>query len=106
MHDTCKNYVAVSASSHSVIARRYEVFGRVQGVGFRYFVHHTAVRLGLSGWVRNRRDGSVEALAEGSGDTLAQFREALTEGPSMSSVTRVEEHPVGPTALASFRITG
>jgi acylphosphatase len=63
--------------------------GRVQGVGFRYFVWREAETLGVDGWVRNRADGSVEALARGSGDELDRFKRCLEEGPRFSGVTSV-----------------
>lgn len=65
------------------------VEGRVQGVGFRAFVEQTAVGLGLVGWVRNRWDGSVEALAEGPRPQLETFLDALRRGPRMAYVTTV-----------------
>lgn len=63
--------------------------GRVQGVGFRYFVQSAAVELQLTGWVRNRRDGSVEVLAEGTEENLNQLLRALQRGPSSSNVSAV-----------------
>ena len=57
------------------------VEGHVQGVGFRAFVHETAVRLGLTGWVRNRWDGTVEVLAEGERKELNRLFAALRRGP-------------------------
>lgn len=61
--------------------RRFVVSGRVQGVGFRWFVRETGESLGLSGWVRNRPDGAVEAEAEGRSAALAQFAQRLRAGP-------------------------
>ncbi len=66
------------------------VRGFVQGVGFRYFVIEAARRLGLTGWVRNNRDGSVEAVAEGSRQALEQWLEAVRRGPRGARVTEVE----------------
>lgn len=63
-----------------------EVFGRVQGVGYRYFVRTAANRLGVTGWVRNDRDGSVRVEAEGSELRLNQLLEAMRHGPSLASV--------------------
>ena len=63
-----------------------KVSGRVQGVGFRYFVLNSANELGLVGWARNRRDGSVEVLAEGPLDDLKQLVGALRRGPGSSHV--------------------
>ena len=69
--------------------KRYRVSGRVQGVGFRYFVWREAASLGLTGWVRNMADGSVESLAAGAPQTLERFKQRLEEGPRSSSVTTV-----------------
>ena len=71
--------------------RRYLVEGEVQGVGFRYFALRQALRIGLTGWVRNLPDGRVEAAAEGSEEQLASFVAELRRGPSMASVTKVQE---------------
>lgn len=65
------------------------VRGRVQGVGFRWHVCETARDLGLTGWVRNCADGSVEAVAEGPEERLAQLADACREGPS--SLARVRD---------------
>ena len=66
------------------------VRGDVQGVGFRYFVQRRAQQLGLTGWVRNNEDGSVELVAEGGRDQLEELKRALQEGPRMARVSRVE----------------
>jgi len=76
-----------------VVARRYNVSGRVQGVGFRNYVEHVAERIGVSGYVRNRRDGRVEVFAIGSPQELQQLRVALERGPMMSRVDTVAEEP-------------
>ena len=72
-------------------ASRFFVTGRVQGVGFRFFAVGEAERLGLSGYVRNLRDGRVEAYAIGTPEQLAQFRARLEKGPRLSSVDFVAE---------------
>jgi acylphosphatase len=64
--------------------------GDVQGVGYRYFVQRNAGRLGLTGWVRNNDDGTVEVVAEGGRPDLEQLKRALEEGPRMARVDRVE----------------
>ena len=88
-------------------AKRYIVRGRVQGVGFRWFVDHEARYLGLSGWVRNNLDGSVEVLAMGSDQQLEALRKKLERGPRAARVDEVEEAPAEPTAgLNTFRIEG
>lgn len=84
-------------------AIRYRVRGRVQGVGFRWFVLNAARACGLAGWVRNVADGSVEALAAGSGAALARFRDALASGPPRSQVDAVEESPADGSGLESGR---
>jgi acylphosphatase len=71
-------------------AARFEVYGRVQGVGFRAFVLHAAKPLRLEGWVRNRADGAVEVAAQGSPANLERLQHCLTQGPPGASVTRVE----------------
>ena len=66
------------------------VTGRVQGVGFRWFVRERARRLGLSGWVRNRQDGSVEVAASGEAGQLELLVGELRRGPTGASVSDVE----------------
>ena len=66
-----------------------EVSGRVQGVGFRWFVVEKARRLQLSGWVRNRPDGNVEIAASGNAEALAALESAVTSGPPGAQVQKV-----------------
>jgi acylphosphatase len=66
-----------------------EVSGRVQGVGFRWFVVDLARELGLSGWVRNRPDGKVEIAAGGSATALAQLESAVGSGPPGAQVQKI-----------------
>jgi acylphosphatase len=66
------------------------VRGRVQGVGFRAFVEETAFDLGLKGWVRNRRDGSVEAVAAGPEEVIDALIEAVRRGPRSARVDAVD----------------
>jgi len=81
------------------------VAGRVQGVGFRYFVRQRARALGLAGWVRNERDETVRVVAEGSTGALDELRTALHEGPPGAAVTRVEAHTGAATgAFAGFDV--
>ena len=72
------------------------VRGRVQGVGFRWFVRERARELGIGGWVRNRADGSVEVAASASDGTLAALRDSLQAGPSGARVSRVDDVPEAP----------
>lgn len=70
----------------SDVIRQVVVRGRVQGVGYRAWVEDTADRLGLAGWVRNRRDGSVEALFAGPADVVDDMVKRCRRGPSASRV--------------------
>jgi acylphosphatase len=72
-------------------ARKYVVTGRVQGVGFRFFTENEANRLGLSGYVKNCADGTVEAYAVGDAEALEEFKAALAEGPRSARVDEVQE---------------
>jgi len=80
---------------------RVVVRGRVQGVGFRWFVREAARRRNLAGWVRNLADGAVEVAAEGSGDDVQALRSELAVGPSGARVDAVDDVAGGePTDLA------
>ena len=68
------------------------VQGRVQGVGFRWYVHREASELDLRGWVRNTEEGEVEVVASGSEADLAELRASLRRGPRGSRVDRLIEH--------------
>lgn len=76
-------------------ACRLRVHGHVQGVGYRWSLVREAGRLGLRGWVRNRLDGSVEALAAGPGPALQELVAWAHRGPPAARVSRVEVQPVG-----------
>jgi acylphosphatase len=83
--------------------------GRVQGVGFRWFVHREASDLDLRGWVRNTEDGDVEVVASGTAEDLAELRASLKQGPRGSRVDRVIEHFLDESEgkdLQAFRIEG
>jgi acylphosphatase len=71
-------------------AVRLVISGRVQGVGFRMFVERQARKHGVRGWVRNRRDGTVEALLIGDDRALAEMEAACRRGPSMAVVTQLD----------------
>lgn len=88
-------------------AKYYLVRGRVQGVGFRWFVEREAHMLGIAGWVRNNHDGSVEILAQGTRDQLSGLHSRLREGPRAARVDAVEVTDASPVpGLVSFRIEG
>ncbi len=83
--------------------------GRVQGVGFRWYVHREASELDLRGWVRNTEDGEVEVVAAGEMDDLAELRASLRRGPRGSRVDHVIEHHLDEkeaAGLDAFRIEG
>ena len=83
--------------------------GRVQGVGFRWYVHREASELDLQGWVRNTEDGDVEVVASGDERDLADLRASLRRGPRGSRVDRLIEHTLAESeaaGLSSFRIEG
>ncbi len=67
------------------------VSGRVQGVGFRWFVREAAIELDLAGWVRNRPDGNVEVAADGEEERVTRFRAILLEGPPQAMVSSVDD---------------
>ncbi|MCL4402310.1 MAG: acylphosphatase [Acidobacteria bacterium] len=93
-------------SRQTTAARRYFVRGRVQGVGFRWFVEHAAVELGLSGYVRNLDDGRVEVYAVGPAERLSALAGLLWKGPRWSEVRGVEEQEAAVQKYGSFRIEG
>jgi len=78
-----------TSESSTTLGRRFIVRGRVQGVGFRWFVEREAHILGIAGWVRNNPDGSVEVLAQGTRDQLSGLRSRLRQGPRASRVDDV-----------------
>jgi acylphosphatase len=94
-------------SEKQLETRRFVVRGRVQGVGFRWFVEREAHILAIAGWVRNNTDGSVEVLATGTRDQLAGLRSRLQQGPRAARVDDVQESEARPVpGLTSFRIEG
>ncbi|HEV7689808.1 MAG TPA: acylphosphatase [Hyphomonadaceae bacterium] len=82
---------------------RTVITGRVQGVGYRAFVEAQAARRGLKGWVRNRRDGSVEAVFSGPQHVVDGMLAACNEGPGSSRVDDVEVEPAD-TDVDGFRV--
>jgi len=97
----------MAAAEKQPQARRFIVRGRVQGVGFRWFVEREAHILGIAGWVRNNSDSSVEVLAVGTREQLAGLRSRLREGPPAARVDDVEESEAEAVpGLTTFRIEG
>jgi acylphosphatase len=86
-------------------ARRWLISGRVQGVGFRYFVQKRAMELGLDGWARNLADGRVEVYAVGSPEKLSNLAARLHAGPIGSDVRTVEQQEAAVQKMSGFRIT-
>jgi acylphosphatase len=87
----------------------YFVKGRVQGVGFRWFVHHEAAELGLHGWVRNTDQGDVEIVAAGDAEDLMELKDALRKGSRGSRVDAVLEDELAESEgekLGPFEIEG
>ena len=91
-------------SSCMIVARRYLVRGRVQGVGFRYFAEDQARLEGVGGYVRNLPDGCVEALAEGDVEAVTRFERAIRHGPPGARVEDVETESLQPLGLQTFLI--
>jgi acylphosphatase len=90
-------------SSTEVQARRWFVHGRVQGVGFRWFVEKHATDLGLRGWARNEDDGRVQVYAVGPPDRLKMLAARLHQGPLHAEVRGVEEQEAPVQQLSSFQ---
>jgi acylphosphatase len=97
-----------SIPDQSVIqARRFLVRGRVQGVGFRWFVEREAHILKIAGWVRNNSDSTVEVFAQGTREQLSGIHSRLREGPRAARVDHVDVSDSEPVpSLSSFQIRG
>jgi len=87
-----------------VPAYRYLVRGRVQGVGYRYFVLREAAALGVTGFARNRADGAVEVVAEGSEAVLDDLEARLRQGPAFAEVTDLERESIDPRGDSGFHV--
>lgn len=87
-----------------MVRRRVIVSGVVQGVGFRWSTRTEAQRLGLAGWVRNRRDGTVEAEIEGDPAAVDQLLGWLRHGPEYAEVADVEVTEIADTGARGFEL--
>ncbi|MBO0712100.1 MAG: acylphosphatase [Acetobacteraceae bacterium] len=85
-------------------AKRLIVTGRVQAVGFRMWMEQEARRVGVSGWVRNRADGSIEAVIAGDAAAVEEMMRACRRGPRLARVDRIEEELVDPPPEPGFRV--
>jgi acylphosphatase len=86
-----------------MIARRLVIHGRVQGVGYRYAMIDAARGLDIAGWVRNRRDGTVEAFVQGDDGAVEAVVAWCRRGPPAAQVTTIDETPAPPdSALSGF----
>lgn len=94
----------MAARNQQLIARRYLVSGRVQGVGYRAFTQRAAHELGVTGWARNLDDGSVEVHANGSAGRLDEFEGRLRQGPRWGEVRGVEAAEAVVSSTAAFMI--
>jgi len=83
--------------------RHVIIHGRVQGVGYRAWTEYTALENGLEGWVRNRRDGTVEAVFSGSAEMVAAMVEACRRGPPGARIHAIHESEAGNDMLAQRR---
>jgi acylphosphatase len=93
-------------AAHSMMTRRYIIHGRVQGVGFRYFVTRIADAFDIRGYVRNAPDGSVEIVASGERENMQGFREQVEIGPSGARVDRVSAEEMEERKFDGFRVAG
>ncbi len=84
-----------------IVARRYVIGGRVQGVGFRWFTHDAAAREGVHGWVRNLADGTVEVFVEGDAEPVQRLEAALRRGPAAARVHEFTTEDHAPTGRAT-----
>lgn len=89
-----------------MVAKHVHVTGQVQGVSFRAWTRERAQELGVSGWVRNRSDGSVEALVSGPNEAVEALIAKLHEGPSAAKVETVRVADSEPQPDTDFHITG
>ena len=71
--------------------RAIKIYGKVQGVGYRFFATRTARRLELKGWIRNLRDGTVDAVVEGESENIDEWIAELKEGPRFAEVSKIDQ---------------
>jgi acylphosphatase len=86
------------------VTKHLAISGRVQGVGFRFYMERKARELGVFGWVRNRRDGSVEALAQGAAESVDALIAWARRGPPGARVADLQVEAAAQEALAGFEL--
>jgi acylphosphatase len=96
---------AVRRATDDRQARRYLIRGRVQGVGYRWFVQKNAADIGVDGYVRNLDDGRVEVYAIGSPEQLNELSGLLWRGPRMADVRGVDEQYAAPQIVSGFQVS-
>lgn len=87
-----------------VISKCFSIYGRVQGVGFRYFTWKQANKMGIKGWVKNLSDGSVRILAQGTDENMQRFKQWLEQGPPTATVNNIVEQEYMATSYSDFVI--
>ena len=88
-----------------MVGYRWRISGRVQGVGFRWFIKQRAESVGVAGWVANLPDGRVEVVAAGGADAIAELETAVSVGPRLARVDRVEKQEIPPEAAGAKPFT-
>lgn len=96
----------MSETQDRTIRVHARVSGLVQGVGYRYFAYRAARECGVTGWVRNLRDGDVEAEVQGAPEQIERFVTQLNIGPRWSRVDNVATHPIPVIGETTFRVLG
>ena len=96
--------MTTSTSDSVILCQRFILSGKVQGVGFRYFILQEAFRLGVKGAVRNLRDGRVECVAQAKRIVLREFEARLNEGPPLGNVLSIEIQALIPGEYVDFSI--
>lgn len=79
-----------------IVTHLLHIYGRVQGVGFRNFINNLAQERSVTGWIRNRSDGSVEVMLQGNPSDVGSLEAACQKGPLLAVVEKVDRYPVDP----------